>query len=167
MEKFINIAQCLRKLNNFNLLTAVVCGINNSSVLRLKWTREKMSKQHMQTLKDFELLMNMEFAYKNYREVMREVIPPCIPYLGVYLQDLTFIDEGNPDKIGPLINFSKRQLVAKIISEIDCYKRETYRIVGSKGIENFWNQLPRLSDGELYRHSLICEPRNAFKSDLN
>ena len=34
---------------------------------------------------------------KAYRQCLGAATPPCIPYLGVYLTDLTFLEEGNPD----------------------------------------------------------------------
>jgi Rap guanine nucleotide exchange factor 1 len=37
-----------------------------------------------------------------------EASPPCIPYIGLVLQDLTFVHIGNPDTIEDRINFAKR-----------------------------------------------------------
>jgi len=110
--------------------------------------------------------MKFEGSYKNYRSALASVVPPCIPYIGVYLMDLTFTDEGNPDKIGNLINFNKRNLVGKIISEIDMYRREKYVELKKTSVAQFIEQLPRLSEKELYQRSLECEPRDAPKSSL-
>ena len=33
------------------------------------------------------------------RDFIHSANPPCVPYLGVYLTDLTFIEDGIPDKI--------------------------------------------------------------------
>ena len=38
--------------------------------------------------------------------------PPSIPYLGIYLSDLTFIDEGTPNFTEKgLLNFAKMRMV--------------------------------------------------------
>ena len=51
---------------------------------------------------------------------------PCIPYLGIFLSDLTFIEEGNPDSIVmegvETINFVKRRKVADVIAKIQTYQ---------------------------------------------
>ena len=41
------------------------------------------------------------FIYFLYR-------PPCIPYVGLVLQDLTFVHIGNPDTFDGKVNFAKR-----------------------------------------------------------
>ena len=38
--------------------------------------------------------------------------PPCVPYLGYYLTDLAFIEEGTPNfNDAGLVNFSKMRMV--------------------------------------------------------
>lgn len=54
MKHLIMISQCLRQLNNFSLLTAIISGLSNSAVLRLKWTRLKLPKQVHKIMEDLE-----------------------------------------------------------------------------------------------------------------
>ena len=50
--------------------------------------------------------------YKKYRQSLAVATTPCVPYVGVFLKDLTFICDGNPDYLrGGLINLHKRRQV--------------------------------------------------------
>lgn len=85
-------------------------------------------------------------------------------YRGVYLQDLTFIEDGNPDQIGDLINFSKRILVRKILSQIATFQQEAYNFVIVPILRAYLENLPQLTDDDIYKQSLVIEPRSAIKS---
>lgn len=50
------------------------------------------------------------------REALHRVDPPCIPYLGAYLSDLSFIEEGTPDFTQDgLLNFAKMRMVCLVV----------------------------------------------------
>ncbi len=71
-------------------------------------------------------LMSRELNFKTFRAHLHNVNPPCIPYLGVYLTDLTFIEDANPDYLDEaklIINFDKRRMVAQVILEIQQYQQ--------------------------------------------
>lgn len=62
--------------------------------------------------------MHYNGGYKTYRALIRTLAPPLMPYIGLYLADLTYIDEGNPDRIGPatsLVNFQKHMMTARVL----------------------------------------------------
>jgi len=166
MEKLINLAYQLRLMNNFHYVIALISGLNNSSVHRLKWTNAKISKQSMKIRTELEVLMSMEGSFKNYRAAISKIKPPCIPYIGVCLTDLTFSEDGNPDKLGNLINFSKFSLINRVISSITQYQAPQYSYPVNTEVQSFIQRLPRLSDDELYKLSLQIEPRNALSVDI-
>ena len=67
------------------MLYAFVTGLNNSNVIRLRHTREKVGKQ-MKQLLVLENMMSMEGSFKNYREMVKPLNKgvPCIPLVYVY-----------------------------------------------------------------------------------
>lgn len=163
-EKIIYIAEELLKLNNFQTLMAFLGGVNNAAISRLKFTKDQLSKRATQKLEELEKLMNMEGSYKGYREALKNAQPPVIPYLGVYLSDLTFVEDGNPDFIDNLINFSKRQLIYDTISKIETYKVTPPEALTNLVINKNLLDIPLYEEQRLYADSLAREPRGATKA---
>lgn len=84
----------------------------------------------------------------------------------MYLQDLTFIEDGNPDMIGPRINMFKRQLVYNIVSQVQRFQQVPYIFLPVDKIIKFLDELPVMDDEAIYQLSLKCEPRNAQRTSL-
>eukprot|EP01133_Synstelium_polycarpum_P007760 gene7760-9102_t len=131
MAKFIKIAKNLHELRNYNSMMAIYAGISHSAVVRLKWTKKILPKVNQKILQDLEKLMENDENFKNYRTELKTITTPCIPFLGLILSDMTFIQEGNPDYIGVdetswSLNFTKLKMVYNTIKSIQAFQKNTY-----------------------------------------
>ncbi len=158
--RLIQIGKDLIDIHNFNSAMAILAGLNNASVTRLKFTWAEVPKASKKIKEQIEALLDTAGSYKNYRTALKSTLPPLIPYLGIYLSDLTFIEDGNPNMLGPLINFHKRRLVYRVISEIQQCQQQAYTITLIDQVQGVLKQLTYTNDKELYELSLIHEPRN-------
>lgn len=117
-----------------------------------------------QALAQIRKLMGANRNFTEYRLIVHSVNPPCIPFLGIYLQDLTFIEDGNPDflrKSHNLINFAKRHKAAEVIREIKQFQSFAYNFHSIPEFQSFIKyNLEQSHDVErLYERSLQIEPR--------
>lgn len=125
IKQFVAIADRCRSLNNFSTMTAIVSGLNSAPVYRLRRTWDAVNQKNVGTLEALNKVMQSSKNFSDYREMIHKLNPPCVPFLGVYLTDLTFIEDGNPDRLKGdprLINFGKRQKTAEVIREIMIYQ---------------------------------------------
>jgi hypothetical protein len=165
--KFISIATHVAQLNNFSTLMGILAGLNMSSITRLRKTFLEVPSNHMQAFTTLEKMMSFSMNYKNYRQALHKSTPPSLPYIGHYLSDLTFIEDGNPDRSGDLINWQKRELVHKVIAEIQLYQNLNYKFPVVEPINTFLTELPSLTDKELYDLSVSLEPRDPNQKNKN
>jgi len=163
VAKFIKIAIHLFQLNNFNSCLAIISGVNNAAIHRLKFTREEVSNKLWQQFDRINAIMSDQH-YESYREHLHSIDPPVLPYLGVYLTDLTFIEDGNKDYIGGLINFKKRELTYNVISEIQQYQQKPYDFVTEEVLVSFLTNLEYIDEEKQWNLSLQREPRSIEKA---
>ncbi|ORZ06664.1 ras guanine nucleotide exchange factor domain-containing protein [Absidia repens] len=155
--------KCL-DLNNFNTCMAILSAFDNSSVGRLKRTWEMVGARTNQILSHIRKIMGANRNFSEYRQLIHSVNPPCIPFLGIYLQDLTFIEDGNSNIIKnskDLINFAKREKTAEVIREIQQYQTLFYKLKTVDEIQSFIksNLQSTRDEDQLYKESLKLEPR--------
>ncbi|CAJ0919164.1 1767_t:CDS:10 [Entrophospora sp. SA101] len=140
IKHFVAVADKCLLLNNFNSLTAIISGLNSAPIHRLRRTWETASQKTITLLEGLNRVMNSTKNFFAYRETLHSVNPPCVPFLGVYLTDLTFIEDGNPNilkKQTNIINFSKRMKTAEVIREIQQYQSVPYNLTSVQEIQVF------------------------------
>jgi hypothetical protein len=166
-SKFIRIAERLAAMNNFNSLMSVMAALNSSSVSRLRFTFEELPVIAQKSKKEIEDIMQSDNNWRGYRARLTAIPSevPCIPYLGVFLTDLTFVDE-NPDMVRGLINFSKRQLVYNIISIVQQRQQKPYAIQPVQQIIKLLKKVPTKDEQEVYQLSTKREPRGATRANI-
>ncbi|KAL1117876.1 hypothetical protein AAG570_004189 [Ranatra chinensis] len=163
IEKWAAVADISRCLHNFNGVLQVCAAFTNSSVFRLKKTWEKVSKTTKQTIEKLQTIVSSDGRFRNLRDALHRCDPPCIPYLGMYLTDLSFIEEGTPNFTEDgLLNFSKMRMIAHVIREIRHFQQTPYKIELITKVTNYLlDPSLLLNDDELYQMSLEIEPRTS------
>nr|XP_015098650.1 ras-specific guanine nucleotide-releasing factor 1 isoform X2 [Vicugna pacos] len=129
IEKWVAVADICRCLHNYNAVLEITSSMNRSAIFRLKKTWLKVSKQTKALIDKLQKLVSSEGRFKNLREALKNCDPPCVPYLGMYLTDLAFIEEGTPNYTEDgLVNFSKMRMISHIIREIRQFQQTAYKI---------------------------------------
>ncbi|KAI8827072.1 ras guanine nucleotide exchange factor domain-containing protein [Fimicolochytrium jonesii] len=164
-KQFILVADRCRALNNFNTLMSILAGLNSAPVHRLNRTRELLSARIRNMFEALRATMTPLKNFSAYRETLHSVNPPCVPFLGFYLTDLTFIEDGNSDMLrdhnAHLINFFKRMKTAGVIQEIQQYQNAPYVLMPVPELQTWLrsNMMVEVDDSDLYDKSLVLEPR--------
>lgn len=150
-------------MNNFSTLTSIVSALGTAPIHRLNRTWTQVSPKTMTSLNVMRQLMASTKNFGEYRERLRRANPPCIPFLGVYLTDLTFIEDGIASivKNSNLINFAKRTKTAEVIRDIQQYQNVPYSLNPVPDLQEYiLSNMREAGDvHEMYDKSLQIEPR--------
>ena len=159
-EYFIDVADHCERLQNYNAVNEITCALNASPAYRLRRTWAALSRRHRAKFAELAALTDSARNHQSLRHRIHNVHPPCVPFLGIYLTDLTFIEEGNPTMLGDLINWHKCRLQASIIMEVQTYQQAPYCLVAVPWVQDYLLRLPPAPDDEqLYQMSLLAEPK--------
>ncbi|XP_057645481.1 ras-specific guanine nucleotide-releasing factor 2 isoform X2 [Chionomys nivalis] len=171
IEKWVAVADICRCLHNYNGVLEITAALNRSAIYRLKKTWAKVSKQTKALMEKLQKTVSSEGRFKNLRETLKKnknhsswpcsCNPPAVPYLGMYLTDLAFIEEGTPNFTEEgLVNFSKMRMISHIIREIRQFQQTAYRIDQQpKVIQYLLDKALIIDEDTLYELSLKIEPR--------
>ncbi|KAL2687747.1 hypothetical protein Neosp_005311 [[Neocosmospora] mangrovei] len=181
IKHWIKIAhQCL-ELHNYDGLMAIICILNSSTISRLRKTWDIISTKRKDMLRNLQALVEPSQNNKVLRTRLHDHVPPCLPFLGMYLTDLTFVDIGNPatkqmsighesEEVGAggitIVNFDKHTRTAKIIGELQRFQIP-YRLTEVPDMQDWISsQISQVRDTDegnvqvsYYRKSLLLEPR--------
>ena len=129
IRRVIAIGLHLLKLNNYNGVIEIMAGLKNSSIDRLLLSWELVGPQLFE-VKQRLATLNLD-KMKLLRYQWERTSAPAIPYIGLFLTDLTFLEDGNPSFIGDekkLTNFFKFQKISETIEVILKHQQIAYHI---------------------------------------
>lgn len=129
LKFFIKLADRCLGLNNFSTLFAVLAGLNSSTILRLKKTWDVLSPKYRNLMESLRVMIEHSRNHRNYRNRLRNVEGPALPFLGLILTDITFTSDGNqntrPSSLDPdvkLVNYDKFVKLGRIAVDFQRYQ---------------------------------------------
>ncbi|GAV07928.1 hypothetical protein RvY_17704 [Ramazzottius varieornatus] len=160
--KIMKIMKHLRRLQNFNSYLALLAAIDSAPVRRLNH-----SKTLNNEVKLLGELIDSSQSFRAYRAALANIQPPCIPYIGIALQDLTFVNESNDwlDTGKTVVNFSKRWQQYNVLNGLSRFlKTCQYNLQRNESIVQFFNNFDSfLSEEALWQISEAIRPRTSHK----
>ncbi len=161
LERFVGIMEELRQLNNFNGLMAVMAGLNNAAIVRLKDEWAQVSSEKRASFVAMEKLMDPSRNFKNYREelarVARDASKALLPYVAVHLRDVLFIELGNP-RGEAVVNYEKTLLFGNALSKLCYFQRHHFHLPRHPELHRYLLQLDFLDEEQLHARSLEYRP---------
>ncbi|XP_029355218.1 ras-specific guanine nucleotide-releasing factor RalGPS2 isoform X2 [Echeneis naucrates] len=180
LSLYIRTAKKLCDMNNLHAVMAVVSGLQSAPIFRLTKTWALLSRKDKATFDRLDYLMSKEDNYKRLRDyISSQSMVSCIPYLGMYLSDLTYIDSAYPSTGSILENEQRSNLMNNILRIISDLQRScTYDIPVLPHVQKYLNsvryieELQKFVEDDNYKLSQKIEPgtstprANASKEDL-
>ncbi|XP_051954159.1 ras-specific guanine nucleotide-releasing factor RalGPS2-like isoform X2 [Xyrauchen texanus] len=166
LSLYIRTAKKLCDINNLHAVMAVVSALQSAPIFRLTKTWALLNRKDKATFEKLEYLMSKEDNYKRLRDyISSQSMTSCIPYLGIYLSDLTYIDSAYPSTGSILENEQRSNLMNNILRIISDLQRSCeYDIPVLPHVQKYLNsvryieELQKFVEDDNYKLSLKIEP---------
>eukprot|EP00124_Ichthyophonus_hoferi_P005308 Ihof_evm1s737 gene=Ihof_evmTU1s737 len=154
---FIDIASGCHTLRNYNGMKAILGGLFAAPVYRLKKSWALVVKERKHRLDDMARILSEDANSAVYRETLSCANLPCVPFLGIFLTDLTYIDVAFSNQ--PELCQKK---TTDIIDTIKLYQSFPFTCTAIFGLHSSMQNLKAVETDEkvLFELSLIKEPKD-------
>lgn len=162
-ERIIDLIDRLLALKNYNTAFACYLSITHTSVERLHNSLLKKAGTKEKTkFKSFAALFDTSNNHHQLRHAQKKMLPPCIPFLGLYVKDLLNLEENaklnKSEKKKNMIDFHKCSKISLIIKDIDSFKEIWYEFPKNEVIYEHFKYLPEVPEDILYELSYNILP---------
>eukprot|EP01091_Cochliopodium_minus_P017976 TRINITY_DN7190_c0_g1_i1.p1 TRINITY_DN7190_c0_g1~~TRINITY_DN7190_c0_g1_i1.p1 ORF type:complete len:831 (+),score=220.34 TRINITY_DN7190_c0_g1_i1:38-2530(+) len=162
-KKWITVLQELFEMKNFCAFEAILGAFWVQPVHRLRETFAALGKDTLKILDQFQGVNAQNF--KQLRLLCSQSNTHCIPYFGIYLKDLTYLNELPLYLEKNLINLKKMNMEAQAMESIINFQKFNYPFLPQPKIQEFILKSKQLDlDAAMKLSSLIEKDR---KSKVN
>ncbi|GAA6217276.1 ral guanine nucleotide dissociation stimulator-like 2 isoform X1 [Lates japonicus] len=177
LEKWISVAEECRARKNFSSLYAIVSALQSNPIHRLRKTWQDTDREAVRRYEELSEIFSEKDNYSQSRELLKEEgtskfanvdnrlnnrhlnksnAQGTVPYLGIFLTDLTMLDTAVKDRLdNGYINFDKRRREFEVLAQIRLLQSSCKNCVFStdESFMQWYHSVPTLTEEESYRLS--------------
>ncbi|XP_029360038.1 ral guanine nucleotide dissociation stimulator-like 2 isoform X2 [Echeneis naucrates] len=177
LEKWISVAEECRARKNFSSLYAIVSALQSNPIHRLRKTWQDTDREAIRRYEELSEIFSEKDNYSQSRELLKEEgtskfanidnklnnrhvnksnAQGTVPYLGIFLTDLTMLDTAVKDRLdNGYINFDKRRREFEVLAQIRLLQSSCKNCVFStdESFLQWYHSVPTLTEEESYRLS--------------
>ncbi|XP_054903213.1 ral guanine nucleotide dissociation stimulator-like 2 isoform X1 [Poeciliopsis prolifica] len=178
LEKWISVAEECRARKNFSSLYAVVSALQSNPIHRLRRTWQETDREALRRYEELAEIFSDKDNYSQSRELLKEEgtskfanldnrinnrhhssrsnAQGTVPYLGIFLTDLTMLDTAVKDRLdNGYINFDKRRREFEVLAQIRLLQSSCKNCVfdSDEAFLEWYHSVPTLTEEQSYRLS--------------
>jgi len=173
VKKYIQIASQCFSCKNYGGVLEIVMGLKHAAIQRMKMTW-KIPQKYLATFQTMDAVVSPENNWEHWRNLVKETTKyPYIPYIGLFLSDLTFIKDGGGDRVvgvpstyGLYYGWAKNSKMAGLLYKIKYLQSQDMeeQIVPDMGYQTYLaRELFVLPENEIFQKSRTLEPPKELK----
>ncbi len=132
LKQWIKIALACLELQNYSSVASIVTALQSTVISRITKLWSLLNEKFINLFNDMANLFTPDRNFITYRNKLKKVEGCCVPYLGLYLTDIIFANDGNPsfrsykfNEEHKIINFEKYSMFTNVISDVERYQITT------------------------------------------
>ncbi|XP_061573443.1 ral guanine nucleotide dissociation stimulator-like 2 isoform X2 [Cololabis saira] len=177
LEKWISVAEDCRARKNFSSLYAIVSALQSNPIHRLRRTWQETDREALRRYEELAEIFSDKDNYSQSRELLKEEgtskfanldnrlnsrhlnrshAQGTVPYLGIFLTDLTMLDTAVKDRLdNGYINFDKRRREFEVLAQIRLLQSSCKNcvFVTDEAFLQWYHSVPTLTEEQSYRLS--------------
>ncbi|XP_076593491.1 ral guanine nucleotide dissociation stimulator-like 2 isoform X1 [Chaetodon auriga] len=177
LEKWISVAEECRARKNFSSLYAIVSALQSNPIHRLRKTWQDTDREAVRRYEELSEIFSDKDNYSQSRGLLKEEgtskfanldnrlnnkhlnksnAQGTVPYLGIFLTDLTMLDTAVKDRLdNGYINFDKRRREFEVLAQIRLLQSSCKNCVFTtdEAFVQWYQSVPTLREEESYRLS--------------
>uniref|UniRef100_A0A182NNM4 Ras-GEF domain-containing protein n=1 Tax=Anopheles dirus TaxID=7168 RepID=A0A182NNM4_9DIPT len=164
ISHFIRVAKKLHDINNLHSLFAVISALKSASVHRLKESWLLVPRKDQQQLDRLSQLFDESDNWAALRKCLNQFKLPGIPYLGIFLTDIIYIDLMHPSKSGEE-SYARETKMNNVLRVLSSYQSSNYTFISPVPptlrylqSRRYIDELQNIFEEDQYKKSLNLEP---------
>ncbi|XP_037532008.1 ral guanine nucleotide dissociation stimulator-like 2 [Nematolebias whitei] len=177
LEKWISVAEECRARKNFSSLYSIVSALQSNPIHRLRRTWQETDREALRRYEDLAEIFSDKDNYSHSRELLKEEgtskfanldnrlnnkhsnrsnAQGTVPYLGLFLTDLTMLDTAVKDRLdNGYINFDKRRREFEVLAQIRLLQSSCKNCIftADEAFLQWYHSVPTLTEEQSYRLS--------------